>query len=79
MVSHPTPPPTAAEFLQLKRAERGLSQHGLSLLAGLSGSYVYKLEAASLVCSLKSFAKLANALELTPTEVYTIVKCEAVR
>lgn len=81
MVIHPTPVelPTTAQFLQLKRTARGLSQHALSVQAGLSGSYVYKLEAGSLVCSLKSFSKLADVLELTPTEVFTIVRCEALR
>jgi transcriptional regulator with XRE-family HTH domain len=45
--------------------------------SGQSGSYVSKLEAGTIEPSLRGFARLAKALEMTPQEIYTVVLCEA--
>jgi transcriptional regulator with XRE-family HTH domain len=70
---------TAEGLLRLKRQQRGLSARGLSVSAGLSDSYVSRLEAGSIEMSLKSFSKLAHALHMNIHEIALIINCEATR
>jgi len=55
------------------RAERGLSKRELSLRAGLSESYVGKLESGRIDPSMRAFGKIAVALKLTRAEVHFLV------
>lgn len=57
------------QMIRRLRRKRGFSARSLSLEAGLSESYVGKLEKGELKdVSLRAFARLAAALELTPME-----------
>lgn len=67
--------PALAEMLRGFRVQRGLSKVGLSRMAGLSASYVGKLEAGNIDPSLRAFAAIALALELTSHEVFFCVRC----
>lgn len=51
----------------------GWSARDLSLKAGLSESYVGKLEGGRLDPSLRAFGKIAQALGLNCAEVYVLV------
>jgi predicted transcriptional regulator len=55
------------------RDERRLSARELSLRAGLSESYVGKLEAGKIDPSLRAFGQLAVALGLTCAEIHFLV------
>lgn len=57
------------------RERRGLSKRALSQRAGLSASYVGKLEAGEIEPSVRTFALIALALELTSHEVFFCVRC----
>ena len=66
-----------AEFVELfvKLRERaGLSAHALSVQAGLSGSYISKLERGDMFPSVEALAKVALVLNPSPTELYVLVK-----
>ncbi len=54
-----------SEALQEFREQRGLSRRALSYKAGLSASYVGKLEAGFIEPSVRAFAVIAVALQLT--------------
>lgn len=70
------PSANVSSLIQHKRLQKGLSARALSQRAGQSDSYVSKLEAGSVEPSLKTFSRLAVALQLTPLEVWAIVACE---
>lgn len=57
------------------RQQRRLSKRALSQKAGLSASYVGKLEAGLIEPSVRSFAVIAVALDLTSHEVFFCVRC----
>lgn len=57
------------------RLERQLSKRALSQRAGLSASYVGKLERGEIEPSVRAFAVIALALELAPHEVLFCVRC----
>lgn len=54
-----------------------MSARALSLRAGLSAAYVFKVETGAIEPSLRSFARLAMALEMSPQEVWVCVANEA--
>jgi transcriptional regulator with XRE-family HTH domain len=55
------------------RVERNLSARALSAKASLSAAYVTKVENGAVEPSLKAFARLAVALNMTMHEVWTVV------
>lgn len=57
-----------------KREKAGLSARALSLQAGLSASYVSKVEAGEIEPSLKAFALLSVILGFNKEEVYMIIR-----
>jgi transcriptional regulator with XRE-family HTH domain len=59
------------------RLARGWSARGLSLRAGLSGSVAGKIESGAMDPSLRVFALLVHALELSPREVAVLVAMTA--
>lgn len=63
----------AIRFLRLKR---GISARSLSLSAGLSSSYVGKLEAGEIEPSVRAFGSIALALSMTSAEVMFCVFAE---
>lgn len=68
------PEDAAGWALRKRREERGISARELSIRAGLSESYVGKLEAGAIDASLRCFARIAMALDLSPQEVFFIVR-----
>lgn len=73
---------TDASVGQLVRAAReaaGLSKRQLSLAAGLSESYVGKVEAGHLNPTIGAFARIAESLNLNDREIVLIVKVEGAR
>lgn len=67
------------DFIRRARVARGLSQRRLSLNAGLSPSYVGKIEAGENDPSFRAVSKLAVELGLNAREVFLLVKLEATR
>lgn len=59
------------------RENRDLSARQVSELAGLSPSYVSKVESGEVSPSLKAFAKIAQALELNNAEVAALCRLAA--
>jgi transcriptional regulator with XRE-family HTH domain len=55
--------------LRAERKHRGLTQHGLSLRAGLSLTYVGEIERGKRMISLDTLRRLAGALDLTCSEL----------
>ena len=64
-----------AEVLREFRQERGLSKRALSQRAGLSASYVGKLEAGEIEPSIKAFVAISRALKLSEREVMFCIRC----
>lgn len=67
------------ELVAHARRRVGLSARQLSAQAGLSASYVTKLEAGELEPSLHSFARIAMATKMTQAEVFFCVVQESLR
>lgn len=65
------------DAIHLLRERRGLSARGLSNLAGLSPSYVSKVEAGEIEPSFRAFARMACVLKMTPREIYLCISQEA--
>lgn len=66
--------------IRRSREARGLSRRQLSQAAGLSTSYVSKVEAGEVdSLSLRSFSKLAVELGLSSREIFVLIKQEAGR
>lgn len=63
-------------FAQL-RTRRGLSARALSAAAGVSPSYVSKLERGEFVPTLDTFARLVAELECSDAEILFLVKMMA--
>jgi len=59
------------------RQRRGWSAKELSRRAGLSPSYVSKLESGECSASVRTFGAIARALGMTPLEVWVLVLSEA--
>lgn len=62
------------ELLKQARTNKKLSARHLSLAAGLSPSYVSKVEAGEIEPSLKAFNSIASVLKLTDVEILFIVR-----
>lgn len=61
--------------LIIKLRERaGMSAHKLSIEAGLSGSYVSKMERGDIYPSVEALAKMVLVLDPSPIELYILVK-----
>ena len=67
------------DIIKSARERRGLSARALSVQAGLSPSYVSKLEAGEIEPSVRAFARLAYQLQMNPLEVYFSVMLERLR
>lgn len=65
------------DAIRLLRERKGYSARGLSSLAGLSPSYVSKVEAGEIEPSFRSFARMACVLRMTPREIYLCISQEA--
>lgn len=65
--------PSVPELLKRKRVLLGLSARSVSVAAGQSPSYMSKLEADLIEPSLRSFARVAKVLQLTPAEVASVL------
>lgn len=61
---------TVAEVIRYLRGRRNLSARAVSLQAGLSSSYVGKLEAGEIEPSFRAFARLALVLGMNSQEVF---------
>ncbi len=72
-------PTLVAQLLRDVRVKQGISARALSLQAGLSPSYVGKLESGEVEPSLYGFSKVATVLRLNRHEVYSIVLLESQR
>lgn len=68
-----------AEAIKLLRQNRGLSARQLSLKAGLSSSYVGKLEAREIEPSVRAFAQIAQVLGMSQREIALCVVMERLR
>lgn len=66
--------PDIAEFIKFLREKKQYSARHLSLEAGLSASYVNKVESGALEPSLKAFSSIARVLEMTEAEILLMVK-----
>ncbi|MCI2401021.1 helix-turn-helix transcriptional regulator [Aliiroseovarius subalbicans] len=62
-------PERVGQNIQDVRRARGLSQEALSFSAGLSRSYMGKLENGKNAMSLTALEKIANALGVDPSEL----------
>lgn len=58
-----------ADAIRYLRDRKNLSARAASLMAGLSSSYVGKLEAGELAPSFRAFARLALVLEMSSQEM----------
>lgn len=63
--------------MRVLRERRGLSARALSLQAGLSAAYVFKLEAGQVEPSLRTFGRLALVLGMSREEVWVCMASEA--
>lgn len=63
-----------ADGLKKLRERRGVSARALSLEAGLSASYVSKIESGQVKPSVEAFAYLMKALEASDEEVLYMVR-----
>lgn len=68
---------TAAKAIRAYRQARGLSARALSLAAGLSPSYVGKLESGAIEPKLRAVAKVTTCLGMKPREVHILMALEA--
>jgi transcriptional regulator with XRE-family HTH domain len=66
------------ELIRFRREQVGLSRRALSLEAGLSESYVSKIEAGRLQPTLESFARIARVLRFTDLQIAWIVRMQGV-
>ena len=71
--------PSTGVLVRSARSRKGLSARALGAKAGVSAAYVSRLEADSLSPSLRTFARLAIALGLSPAEMWAVVVLEAQR
>lgn len=62
------------ELLKSLRVKRGMTARELSLKAGLSQSYVSKVESGSLSPTLDAFARIVQQLGCSDLEILFIVK-----
>lgn len=65
---------TLATAIRYQRTKKGLSARALSEQAGLSPSYVSKVESGEIEPSLRAFARIATALELNLYELQLLLQ-----
>lgn len=70
---------TVGHVIRAMRERRRLSARALSLSAGLSESYVGKVESGACEPSLRAFAKIVTQLGLNAQEVFLVLQQEARR
>jgi transcriptional regulator with XRE-family HTH domain len=70
---------TIGTILRVLREQKGITARALSLAAGLSESYVGKVEKGEIEPSLRAFGKIARQLGLNQREVALLVFREADR
>lgn len=68
-----------ADAIRYLRNERGLSAKSLSTQAGLSPSYVGKLESGEIEPGVRAFGRLALVLGMNQQEIYLCVVQEGLR
>ena len=68
-----------ADAVHYYRTEKKLSSRALSLAAGLSPSYVGKLESGEIEPSVRAFARIALILGMNQQEIYLCVIQEGLR
>jgi transcriptional regulator with XRE-family HTH domain len=73
MLEGPAGHPSIGDLIARARKKQNISARSLSALAGLSPSYVGKVEAGEIEPSLKAFGRIALALRLTPQEIWLCV------
>lgn len=71
--------PFTAEAVRRARVRRGWSGRRAAAAAGLSEAAVSKIESGAHRLTLRSFARLAMSLEMSPMEVWTVVAHEGRR
>ena len=71
--------PSLGDYVRMAREARGLSRRQLSMAAGLSESYVSKLESGSVDPSVRRFAVLARQLGFNQRELFVLLTREAAR
>jgi transcriptional regulator with XRE-family HTH domain len=62
-----------SQYLRRKRRELGLSQEDLADDAGISANYLAKLETEKREPGLKVLAKLADALNVSTDELFSVL------
>ena len=72
-------PLSVGSVIRRMREAAGLSCRQLSQAAGMSASYVNKVESGHTEPSLRSFAKLAHELHMTSQEILLVIRHEALR
>ncbi len=60
--------------INFKRRQKQLSARALSAAAGLSPSYVSKIEAGEMEPSFRAFCNIAAVLELSDAEIVFLVR-----
>jgi len=68
---------TLGKGIQFLREKKGLSARQVSAAAGLSATYVSKVERGVMEPSLKAFGRIATALEMTDAEANLLVRLHA--
>lgn len=68
-----------ATIKHLRTTRTDLSARAFSLAAGLSESYVGKIEAGRTEPSVRAFALIAAQLRMSPGEIYVLLQQEATR
>lgn len=75
--ARPAPPLTVGEAIAFAAEKRGLSLRAVSLEAGLSDAACQKIVSGASQPSLRTFARVARALRMTPMEVWVVLANEA--
>ena len=65
------------DAIRYQRIKKGLSPRALSLKAGLSASYVGKLERQEIEPSIGVFARIALVLDMNPRETFYCIRMAA--
>lgn len=60
--------------MKFLRERSGLSARQLSINAGLSTSYVSKVESGAVLPTIESFARLVSNLDITDKEIAYLIK-----
>ena len=63
-----------AKAIRFLRVQKGMSARAVSTAAGLSPSYVSKVESGDLDPSFKAFCALAEVLKMTDAEIVFLVR-----